>query len=188
MYTEAGSEVLAAMVMKSSVFWDKTPCSPLKLNRRFGGISPARNQRENRWEAEPTAFKLVSWFFHPEDGTLQCIRNIGYESVRRTHTVALTRRIRYLPRVQMELRQIRYLTSTDSSSGSMVLHLTWRHSRDLQTAFQNAQWQLKYEYIMWAYFLHSSLVFCFYFYYTRLLIDKYVSVLLQTRQCFSSDA
>jgi hypothetical protein len=24
------------MVMKSSVFWDITPCSPLKVNRRFG--------------------------------------------------------------------------------------------------------------------------------------------------------
>jgi hypothetical protein len=24
--------------MKSSIFWDITPCSPLKVNRRFGGI------------------------------------------------------------------------------------------------------------------------------------------------------
>jgi hypothetical protein len=24
--------------MKSSIFWDITPCSPLKFNRRFGGI------------------------------------------------------------------------------------------------------------------------------------------------------
>jgi hypothetical protein len=24
--------------MKSSIFWDKTPCSPLKVKRRFGGI------------------------------------------------------------------------------------------------------------------------------------------------------
>jgi hypothetical protein len=42
--------------MKSSVFWDITPCSPLKVNRRFGGtyglhiqgpkLSQARNQRE----------------------------------------------------------------------------------------------------------------------------------------------
>jgi hypothetical protein len=41
--------------MKSSVFWDITSCSPLKMNRRFGGafhlhlqgqISLARNQHE----------------------------------------------------------------------------------------------------------------------------------------------
>jgi hypothetical protein len=27
----AGSEVLIAVVMKSSVFWGMTPCSPLKI-------------------------------------------------------------------------------------------------------------------------------------------------------------
>jgi hypothetical protein len=30
-------EVLTAVVMKNSVFGDMTPCSPLKVNRRFGG-------------------------------------------------------------------------------------------------------------------------------------------------------
>jgi hypothetical protein len=50
----AGSEVLPAVVMKSSIFWYITPCSPLKVNRRFGRchfnlqgpISQARNQHE----------------------------------------------------------------------------------------------------------------------------------------------
>jgi hypothetical protein len=47
-------EVLTAVVKKSSVFWDITPCSPLKVNRPFEGtcrlhlqgrrISQARNQ------------------------------------------------------------------------------------------------------------------------------------------------
>jgi hypothetical protein len=51
-----GCKVLTAVVMKSSVFWDITPFSPLKVNRRFGGtrrlhvqgrrISQARNQRK----------------------------------------------------------------------------------------------------------------------------------------------
>jgi hypothetical protein len=46
-------------VMKSSIFWDITPCSP---SRRFGGacrhhlqgrrISQARHQRESRWQAQ----------------------------------------------------------------------------------------------------------------------------------------
>jgi hypothetical protein len=31
-------EVLAAVVMKSSIFWDIKTCSSLKVNRRFGGI------------------------------------------------------------------------------------------------------------------------------------------------------
>jgi hypothetical protein len=33
-----GSEVLTAVVMRSSIFWHITPCSPLKINRRFEGI------------------------------------------------------------------------------------------------------------------------------------------------------
>jgi hypothetical protein len=32
-----GFEVLTAVVMKSSIFWDITSCSPFKANRRFGG-------------------------------------------------------------------------------------------------------------------------------------------------------
>jgi hypothetical protein len=54
--TGVGFEGLTAVVVKSSVFWDITLCSPLKVNRRFGGtchvhlqcwrISQARNQCE----------------------------------------------------------------------------------------------------------------------------------------------
>jgi hypothetical protein len=50
-----GFEVLTPVV----IFWDITPCSPLKVNRRFGGIyrphhhgrriSRARYQRGSRW-------------------------------------------------------------------------------------------------------------------------------------------
>jgi hypothetical protein len=32
-----GFEVLTAVVMKSAIFWDITPCTPLSINRRFGG-------------------------------------------------------------------------------------------------------------------------------------------------------
>jgi hypothetical protein len=53
--------------LKRSVFWDITPYSPLKINRRFGRtclhlqgrrISQARNQHESGWQAEP---RNVSW-------------------------------------------------------------------------------------------------------------------------------
>jgi hypothetical protein len=58
-------EVLTAIVMKSSIFWDITPCSPLKVNRSFRGKcrfhfqnrSQARNERERRWKIE-----LLCWF------------------------------------------------------------------------------------------------------------------------------
>jgi hypothetical protein len=32
-----GFEALKAVAMKSSIFWDMTPCSPVKINLRFGG-------------------------------------------------------------------------------------------------------------------------------------------------------
>jgi hypothetical protein len=52
-----GFEVLTAVVIKSTVFWDITPCGQLKVNRNFGRtyglhlqsrISGVRYQRENR--------------------------------------------------------------------------------------------------------------------------------------------
>jgi hypothetical protein len=53
-----GFEVLTAVIMKISIFWDITQCSLLKLNRRFEGtlrlhlqgpISLAEQQRESRF-------------------------------------------------------------------------------------------------------------------------------------------
>jgi hypothetical protein len=51
-----GFGVLTAVIMKSSIFWDITSCSPLKVNARFGGtfrvclqgqrFNQARNQHD----------------------------------------------------------------------------------------------------------------------------------------------
>jgi hypothetical protein len=59
---KVGFEDLTAVVMKGTVFWDITPCSSLKVKRRFGGTyrfhlqvrreSQARHKRESRWQAE----------------------------------------------------------------------------------------------------------------------------------------
>jgi hypothetical protein len=53
------------LFMNSTIFWDITPCSPLRVNRHFGGtyrlhlqgrkISRERHQRESRWQAEGNA-------------------------------------------------------------------------------------------------------------------------------------
>jgi hypothetical protein len=65
-------EVLIAVDMKSSVFWDITLCGLLKVNRLFGGrcrLHPqgrslrARGQRESRWQ---TVF-MIGLYFGPED-------------------------------------------------------------------------------------------------------------------------
>jgi hypothetical protein len=75
-----GFEVLTAVVIKSTVFWDITPCSPLKVNQCFGAtyrlhlqglrISQGRDQREGRWQAE-----LL--FFVSEDGGDMLLRKVG---------------------------------------------------------------------------------------------------------------
>jgi hypothetical protein len=65
--------------LKSTIFWDITPCSPLKANRRFVAtyrlhlqgrrIRRTRNHRENRWQAQG---------YIPEDSTLHnhCCKNL----------------------------------------------------------------------------------------------------------------
>jgi hypothetical protein len=39
-YNHVGFEVFTAVVMKSIIFLDMTPCSPLSFNRSFGGTYP----------------------------------------------------------------------------------------------------------------------------------------------------
>jgi hypothetical protein len=56
--------------MRSTVFWDITPCSPLKVTRRFGGT-----YIESRWQAEQSVF--LGLFFDPEHGGDMFYRNVG---------------------------------------------------------------------------------------------------------------
>jgi hypothetical protein len=55
--------------IKSTIFWDITPCSALKVNRRFGGtcrlhfqgrrIGRVRNQRGSKWQASTLKMGLI---------------------------------------------------------------------------------------------------------------------------------
>jgi hypothetical protein len=64
----AGFEVFTAMVMKSIIFWDATPCSP-SFSRRFGGTYRlhrqgrrnkfSKNQLASRWQA--VLLRNVGW-------------------------------------------------------------------------------------------------------------------------------
>jgi hypothetical protein len=61
--------------VKSTIFWDITPCSPLRVNRHFGGIYRlhfqgrkiiwARHQHESRWQAELWRWR---WYVPPKRG------------------------------------------------------------------------------------------------------------------------
>jgi hypothetical protein len=68
-----GFEVLTAVVIKSTIFWDITPCGPLKANWRFGGtyllrlqgrrISRTRNQQSSACHLLSRWFlaRLILW-------------------------------------------------------------------------------------------------------------------------------
>jgi hypothetical protein len=69
-----GSEVLTTVVMKSTIFWDITPSSPLKVKRRFGG------KYRLHLQGLATCFHagfLLGLFFDPEDGGYLFLRNVG---------------------------------------------------------------------------------------------------------------
>jgi hypothetical protein len=68
-------EVFTAVVTKSIIFWDITPCSPLSVNRRFGGTNRLHLQGVKiSVKVElclPPAFTLVScsaYFSTPKMG------------------------------------------------------------------------------------------------------------------------
>jgi hypothetical protein len=65
-------EVLTPVVMKSTIFWDITPCSPLKVNRRFGGI--------HRLHQGFHAGFLLGLFSEPEEGGDMFLRNFSWLS------------------------------------------------------------------------------------------------------------
>jgi hypothetical protein len=64
---DVGFEVHTAVVMKSTVFCDITPCTPFKINRRFAALLA-------------TCFYagfLLLLFFDPEDGGYIFLQNVG---------------------------------------------------------------------------------------------------------------
>jgi hypothetical protein len=69
-------EVLTAAVMKTSVFWDITPCSPLKVDRPFGGVY--RLYIHGRTISQETrqheTYSMQS--FDPEDGGHMFLQNV----------------------------------------------------------------------------------------------------------------
>jgi hypothetical protein len=77
-----GFEVLTAMVKNSSVFWNKTPCGPLKANRRFGGICRLHLQGRKINRAIPICYLFRAGFLRgsfvdPEDGGDMFFQNVG---------------------------------------------------------------------------------------------------------------
>jgi hypothetical protein len=82
-----GFDIFTDLVMKRTIFWDVTPCSPLSVNRRFGGTyrfhlqgrknkfgkKPACTQRQAEWSIPPKrrlTFNGLYGVIFPKDGSL----------------------------------------------------------------------------------------------------------------------
>jgi hypothetical protein len=91
-----GFEVLTAVVMKSTIFWDITPCSLLIVNQHFRGTFRLHLQgRKNKLSNKPAwkqnaafcllpAFMLVycpAYFFDSEDRGDMFLRNVSWHWV-----------------------------------------------------------------------------------------------------------
>jgi hypothetical protein len=77
---DIGFEVHAEVVMKTSAFWNITPCSPLnRLHLQGQNINRARNKRESRslLAACFHADILLGLFFDLEDRGDMFLRNVG---------------------------------------------------------------------------------------------------------------
>jgi hypothetical protein len=80
-------EVPTAFVIKISIFWNITPFSPLKIDRRFGGtcrfqlqglrISKASNNRDVGRKQALLAGFLLGLLFGTEVGSDRLLRNFG---------------------------------------------------------------------------------------------------------------
>jgi hypothetical protein len=62
-------------IEKSTIFWDITPCSPLSVNRRFGGTFRFHVQgRRNKFSKKPASNQVktqrTTRLYIPEDSTL----------------------------------------------------------------------------------------------------------------------
>jgi hypothetical protein len=64
--------------MKSSIFWDITPCTPLKINRRFGGtyLSPPSASKDKTSKNNMKKEASRAWL-DAEDGVDMFFRNVG---------------------------------------------------------------------------------------------------------------
>jgi hypothetical protein len=73
---------LPAGGMKSSFFWDMTPCSPLKINRLFGGTYRVHFQNRRKTKQKTKVKKVAAGFlpylfFDHENGDDIFLRNVG---------------------------------------------------------------------------------------------------------------
>jgi hypothetical protein len=65
------------MAVKSSGFWDTTPCSSVRVSVS-GGTSPISSRSKDKLSEKSSRKQVASWFyFGPECGGYMFLRNVG---------------------------------------------------------------------------------------------------------------
>jgi hypothetical protein len=69
-----GFKVLTAVVMKNYIFWNITPCSPVKVNRRLRAACPSSSGSKSVPSKKAAWHFLLGLLFDPEDGSNMFLR------------------------------------------------------------------------------------------------------------------
>jgi hypothetical protein len=85
-----GFEVLPAVVMKNSIFWDITPYSPLKGNRRFGGTCRLHLHGRRIILVSSACYllhadSLLALFFDPVKATCSSETSVEFQRITRRY-------------------------------------------------------------------------------------------------------
>jgi hypothetical protein len=102
--------------MKSTIFWDITPCSPLSVNRRFGGTYSLQLQgRKNKLRKKPAWKQMASTFYSPPDFCSGYFSTLKMEAIFSSETSVDTQRTytALYPRRWYSYQYLVYITSID---------------------------------------------------------------------------
>jgi hypothetical protein len=124
--TGTNENVIDEQIKKNNfIFWDIKPCSPFKVNRRFGGnISPPSSGRSKACHLPHDGFLLR--LFDPEDGGTMFLRNIGWLST--DYTALYHRRQNFInTAVRNLIVQIKRILNSGNASYQPVQNLLFPH-------------------------------------------------------------
>jgi hypothetical protein len=105
-----GSHVLTAVVIKNTIFWDTTPCSPFKVNQRFG-----RTYQKLHSPLKPKIINILLRFtYHPN--------NTGCHKIRISHYLHLM----YIHKRLFISVYLRYLILCIIHHSQAIVTLMWQ--------------------------------------------------------------
>jgi hypothetical protein len=157
---DVGFEVLTDVVLKSTIFWNITPCNTLSVNRRFGGtcrlhlqggkISQARNQR--------ACYLLSRWFLARH--ILRPWRWMRHTPPKRRLTANGRSTRRYIPedstlQIFLTISKIYYLIENNKFWEELIAYFPWYDTGHNENDASNNSFIVAYVFVTAVTFLPS---------------------------------